>query len=71
MQDLGRLLLLLGTLFLLAGLALTYGKSLPWLGKLPGDFLIRKGNFTFYFPLMTAIVLSLVLTLLMYLLRKR
>ncbi|MDZ7269632.1 MAG: DUF2905 domain-containing protein [candidate division KSB1 bacterium] len=71
MQELGRLLLILGVLLVAAGLVLTHAKSLSWLGRLPGDILIRRGNFTFYFPLVTSLVLSLVLTLLLHLLRKR
>ncbi len=71
MQDLGRLLLVLGALLIVAGLILVFAKSLPGLGRLPGDILIRRGNFTFYFPLATSLVLSLVLSLLLYLLGKR
>lgn len=71
MQEFGRFLIGLGIVLVFAGFALTYAKSLPWLGKLPGDVVLRKGNYTFYFPVVTSLVLSLVLTLLMYLLRKR
>ena len=44
------------------GLLLTFGSRVPGLGRLPGDILVRKGNFTFYFPLLTSILLSLLLT---------
>lgn len=60
-----------GIVLVIAGLVLTHAKSLPWLGRLPGDIVIRKGNYTFYFPLATSLVLSLVLTFLLYLLRKK
>lgn len=60
-----------GIVFVIVGLVLTHAKSLPWLGRLPGDIVIRKGNYTFYFPLATSLVLSLVLTFLLYLLRKK
>jgi len=55
----GFLLVLIGGMLLLAG-------KIPWLGRLPGDIFIRKKNFTFYFPLTTSIILSIILFLLFY-----
>ena len=68
MGDLGRMLVLLGGLLLGLGLVLIFaGKiNLP-LGRLPGDIVFRGRNSTFYFPLMTSIVLSVVLSLLLWL----
>ena len=68
MGDLGRMLVLLGGLLLGLGLVLIFaGKiNLP-LGRLPGDIVLRGRNSTFYFPLMTSIVLSVVLSLLLWL----
>jgi hypothetical protein len=43
---------------------------IPWLGKLPGDILIKKDNSQFYFPITTCIIISIILTLLFYLFRK-
>jgi Protein of unknown function (DUF2905) len=43
----------------------------PWLGRLPGDIHIERGNFSFYFPLATSLVLSVVLTLLLYIVGRR
>ena len=63
--DLGRALLLVGGVLVALGLLLTLGARLPGGGRLPGDVVYRKGNFTFYFPLVTCIVLSVVLTLLL------
>ena len=67
MTDLGRTLLMLGGLVLVLGLVLILaGKvNLP-IGRLPGDFIIRGKNSTFYFPLMTSIVLSILLSLVLY-----
>ena len=62
MADIGRTLLVLGGVLLVLGLLLTFGSRIPGLGRLPGDIVYRKGNFTFYFPLVTSILLSLVLT---------
>jgi hypothetical protein len=67
MTDLGRMLLRLGGLVLVLGLVLILaGKvNLP-IGRLPGDFVVRGKNSTFYFPLMTSIVLSVLLSLVLY-----
>jgi len=67
---LGKLLILLGVLIIVIGLLLLVGEKIPWVGRLPGDIIIRKKNFTFYFPLATSIVISIILTLLFTLFRK-
>lgn len=69
MRDFGRLLMVLGGVLLLFGIAMTAFGSLG-LGRLPGDFIYRRGNFTFYFPLMTSILISLALSLLLWLFRR-
>ena len=69
MRDLGRMLILLGGILLLLGIALTAFGGLG-LGRLPGDFVYRRGNVTVYFPLMTSIVLSIALSLLLWLFRR-
>ncbi len=61
--------MLLGGVLLLAGLALTAFGGLG-LGRLPGDLVYRRGNFTFYFPIVTSILLSIVLSLLLWLIRR-
>jgi hypothetical protein len=62
MADIGRTLLILGGVLLVLGLLFTLGSRIPGVGRLPGDIVYRKGNFTFYFPLVTSVLLSLVLT---------
>jgi uncharacterized protein HemY len=69
MRDLGRLLILFGAILLVAGVLLTVAGRLG-LGKLPGDIVYRRGNFSFYLPLMTSILLSIVLSLLLWLFRR-
>jgi len=64
----GRILIVLGLVIALIGLLVTLG--LP-IGRLPGDFTIRRGNFTFYFPLASSILASIVLTLLLMFLTRR
>jgi hypothetical protein len=62
--------MLLGGLLLVVGALLTFGSRIPWLGRLPGDIVVERKNFSFYFPLMTSIVISVILSLLMMLFRK-
>ena len=69
MREIGRLLIVLGGVLLLAGVALTFFGRMG-LGRLPGDFVYRRGNFSVYFPLMTSILLSIVLSLLLWLFRR-
>ncbi len=64
-----RYLILIGVLFIAAGLLWPWLKNLP-LGRLPGDIVIHRENFRFYFPVTTSIVVSLLLTLLLWLFRK-
>ncbi len=68
---LGRLLMLAGLGLFLAGLALTAAGRWPAIGRLPGDIYIRRGNFVFYFPLTTGLLVSLLLTLLFRLFGRR
>jgi hypothetical protein len=70
MPELGRVLLVLGAVLLVLGLVLTFAGRVPFLGRLPGDIVYRRGNFAFYFPLATSIVLSLLLTGLLWLFRR-
>ncbi len=71
MDSLGKMLILSGlVLALLGGLLLLAGK-IPFLGRLPGDIVIRRESWSFYFPLTTGIVISILLTLLLSLFSRR
>ena len=70
MQEFGKLLAILGGVLLLLGLALWSGFGAGWLGRLPGDIRVERGNSTFYFPIVTCIILSIVLSLLFALFRR-
>jgi len=70
MPELGRVLIIIGLVLAGVGVILYVAPKIPWLGRLPGDFTFRRGNFTFYFPLATSIIVSVVLSLLLYLFRK-
>lgn len=72
MEHLGRTLMIMGGILVLVGLFLTFGSRLPFrLGRLPLDIHVQRENFSFYFPLGTSIVVSLVLTLVFGLLNRR
>ena len=64
------MLVLFGIVTVLLGLALWSGFGAGWLGRLPGDVRIERGNFGFYFPIVTCVIVSIVLTLLMALFRR-
>ena len=70
MNEMARLLIILGAVMVLAGLVLLLLPKIPWLGRLPGDIIFERGRFTFYFPLVTCIIVSIVLTLLASLFRR-
>ncbi len=70
MFALGKSLILLGAVIVVIGLVLIVAPKIPYLGKLPGDIHIKKENFEFYFPLATSIVISVVLSGILWLLSR-
>jgi hypothetical protein len=70
MNDLGKLLVIAGVVVACVGALLWSGLGKGWLGRLPGDIHLTKGNFSFYFPLATCVVVSLLVTLILWLFRK-
>jgi len=70
MTDLGRMLMLAGAALLVLGALLSLGGRLPWLGRLPGDIVIERENFRFYFPIATSILISVILSLLAMVFRR-
>ena len=69
-SDLGKVLIVLGVVIAGVGVLLVMGDKIPWIGKLPGDIIIRKEKFTFTFPIVTCIILSILLTIMFSLFRK-
>ncbi len=69
-EEFGKMLIILGIFILVIGFLLTLGGKIPYLGRLPGDIVIKRGNFTFYFPIVTCILLSVLLTLIFSLFRR-
>ncbi len=70
MPGFGRNLIIIGLVIAAIGVAFSFTDRIPWLGRLPGDISIKRENFSFYFPLATSILLSLVLSLILWLLRR-
>lgn len=70
MTELGKILMVCGGMMLVVGVLLTLSGKIPWLGRLPGDIIIQRDNFSFYFPLTTCLLLSVVLSLIVALLRR-
>ncbi|MGO8676474.1 MAG: DUF2905 domain-containing protein [Limisphaerales bacterium] len=70
MNELGKFLVAVGLLIALAGAAAWSGFGKGWIGHLPGDLRYGKGNFNFYFPAMTCLLLSFLLTVLFWIMRK-
>ena len=69
-SDLGKVLIVLGAFIAGIGVLLLMGDKIPWIGRLPGDILVKKERFTFYFPIVTCIILSVLLTIIFSLFRK-
>ena len=70
MGGIGRILIYLGLFLVIVGIVFTLIGKIPWLGHLPGDITIERERFTFYFPLATCLIISVVLSLVLYLLRR-
>ena len=70
MTELGKMLVIVGLLTAAVGALLWSGLGKGWFGRLPGDIHYTKGNFQFYFPLVTCLIVSIVLTFILWLFRK-
>jgi hypothetical protein len=70
MAPIGKSLIFAGVAIAVVGLALWGFSSVPYVGKLPGDIYVRRGNFTFYFPLATCILTSIAATIFFSLMRR-
>jgi DUF2905 family protein len=70
MSEIARILIILGAALIAIGLVMLGIQKLPFAGRLPGDIVIKRENFTFYFPLATSIIISIVVSLILYLISK-
>ena len=66
MQVIGKSFIIFGIVFIILGCIFLLSGKVPWLGRLPGDILIKRENFTFYFPITTCILASIILSLIFY-----
>ncbi|MBS1518791.1 MAG: DUF2905 domain-containing protein [Bacteroidetes bacterium] len=65
-QNIGKMLIISGVIIALLGILITFSDRIPFLGKLPGDIKIKKENFVFYFPVVTSILISILISLIIY-----
>jgi hypothetical protein len=70
MRELGKFVVIIGVIITLVGLVMWSGFAPKWLGRLPGDIRIERGNSAFYFPIVTCIILSILLSLLLSIFRR-
>lgn len=70
MAGLGKSLIIFGLIIIVFGIIITFAGKIPWLGRLPGDIQIKRDSFTFYFPLATCILVSVIVSLLLWLLKR-
>jgi len=70
MTGFGKTLILLGVLLIVVGVVVSNLGKVPWLGHLPGDITIQRGRFSFYFPLATCILISAIVSLVLYFFRR-
>ena len=66
----GKWLIVIGLMIAVIGAIITFAGKLPWLGKLPGDIYIKRENFSFYFPLGTCIIISVIISFILWLFRR-
>jgi len=66
----GKLFVILGIVMIIIGVGFMFGDKIPYIGKLPGDISIKRENFSFYFPITTSIIISVILTILFSLFKK-
>ena len=69
-SGLGKILIYTEIFLIIAGLVIYFYPKIPFFGKLPGDIYIKRENFSFYFPIMTSVIVSIVLTAVIYLLSR-
>lgn len=69
--QMGKLLIIFGIILAVVGVIFMLSGKIPWLGRLPGDIYIKRKNFTFYFPLATSIIISIILTILFSIFRRK
>lgn len=67
----GKALIVIGIVIVIVGIIVTFGPKIPYIGRLPGDILIKKENFTLFFPLATSLIVSIILSVIFYFFTRR
>jgi hypothetical protein len=70
-QELGRGLIFFGVILIIVGGLFLFAGKIPWLGRLPGDILVERKNFSLYFPLVTSLIVSVILSLIFWFFSRR
>ncbi len=70
MSEIGKALIIIGAVLVVSGLVILGIQKLPFMGKLPGDIIIKREHFTFYFPVATSIIISILISIILYLIGK-
>ncbi len=70
MSEIGKALIIIGAVLVVSGLVILGIQKLPFMGKLPGDIIIKREHFTLYFPLATSIIISILISIILYLIGK-
>jgi hypothetical protein len=71
MVQFGKILIITGAVIVVIGAILMLSGKLPWIGRLPGDIMVQKKNFTFYFPIATCILLSVIISIIFWLIGRK
>jgi hypothetical protein len=66
----GKLFIILGVVLVVVGLGITFADKIPYIGRLPGDIYIKREKFSFYFPIATSLIISIILTIFFSIFRK-
>ena len=69
--DIGKIIIFIGLLLVVIGFIFMLGSKLPFIGKLPGDIAVERRNYSFYFPVTTCIIISIILSFILWLFNKR
>ncbi|HIJ59793.1 MAG TPA: DUF2905 domain-containing protein [Nitrospirae bacterium] len=70
LENIGKYLIIIGIVTIVIGIILFFSAKITWIGKLPGDIIIKKENFTFYFPIATCIIISIILSIIFWIIRR-
>ncbi len=71
MADFGKIFIFIGLLLVVIGFVFIVGNKIPFIGKLPGDIAVEKNNYSFYFPITTCIIISIILSFIFWFFSKR